>query len=200
MKNQVKSSREHSEEERKKVLWPEGKPVFSSRGGFARIILSLATVIIAGIALFQVLPIINRVDVDLASLENEMSDLSNNIDDLADEISDLEERLDDGASWHVLYSENVSGSYSGKFLIPPEASKIRVVWGESLHPTNPNGKGYLCWQRGYDASACYMEYPIPMDVLTNITVDWLQEERRLLFVEAGGYDVNSIKVHVEGWW
>lgn len=144
----------------------------------------------------QAIIVVNETNVRVTGLESEIDRLSDSIDLLTEEISNME--TTEGPSWHVLHDERINDTNSDKFFIPPEASKIRVIWGESLL-VGDSGPGYLCWEDGRDIGVCYTNISIPVDKVTEIDVGWFPGDRRLLFLDMGPISY-AVKVHVGGWW
>lgn len=175
---------------------------YRSRFEAIRTVGSVSALVIAIVALWianQAITVVNEVDVEVRDLDAEIDQLSNTIDDLTTAVSGIEGA--DEPSWHVLHDETINDTNSNKFFIPPEALKIRVIWGESLSFGNTGvGPGYLCWEDGYDETACYMNTPILVDTLMEIQVDLLPQDKRLLFIDMGTAMITSAEVHVDGWW
>lgn len=178
---------------RNKIEW------FRSKGEAIRTFASVFALGLAVIGLTvaaQAITVVSETNVRVTGLESEIDQLSDSIDLLTEEISNMETA--EGPSWHVLYDEEINDTNSDKFFVPPEASKIRVVWGESLS-FGDAGPGYLCWEDGRNVGVCYTNISILVDEVTEIVVGWLPGDRRLLFLDMGPISY-AVKVHIEGWW
>ena len=164
--------------------------LLKSRGDALRTGVAFVSMIcaIVSICISTTVAVVVVLDIDIG--------LQEDINALSDAIEELKKE-----SWHVLHDETVEdiNGNSGKFYVPAEASRIRVIWGESWS-YGDSGPGYLCWEDGRDATACYMNIPIPSDISTEISVDWLPQDRRLLFIDMGPLSSTSAKVHVDGYW